>query len=356
MKSQELRNIFSACNQLLYVITEDLTNVGFCVLAEELDYVHQDLLHCAKLAGSYDNITVIVVFLTPPIEIASRPLNAHPLLTCPTPNEILNNMESNNPFLSNVNGQFDVNAAFVKQQQKLDADLQHENGTDLDLDDNRRLIYGTSSSNGKHVGDVDGNDDYDYGDLGPETDVDAVDDVPDVRAPLDRLSRELFPDKKPGQIASEGDNNVVEDDDEDEDEDEDDEDDFSRDNANVQRAYDAHVMDNRIQGQSDEDVYKGVDDNVARDNDDDVPQPPPRGVVDSDVHVAQLDAPVVDDNESPPSPPRAASKCNLPSARTRLCVALVYGYAYHAVSSLFVSLANYISSSFGAHVLGLRRK
>ncbi|XP_011137251.2 uncharacterized protein LOC105181883 isoform X1 [Harpegnathos saltator] len=271
----------------------------------DLKYVQQTLLQCAKRAGSLDNITVIVVFLTPPIEIASRPLNAHPLLSYPAPNGLLNNMDPNNPFLSNVNGQFDVNAAFVKQQQKLDADLQHENGTDLDLDDNRRLIYGTSSSNGKHVEDADGNDDYDYGDLGPETDVDAVDDAPDVRAPLDRLSRELFPDEKPQRITSEADNNIeVDDDDDDEDEDEDD-DDLSRDNANVRRAYDNDdVMDNRIRGQSDEDVY-GADDDVPRDNKDDVPQPPPRGVVDSDARVAQPDAPVVDDDESPPSP-RAA--------------------------------------------------
>ncbi|XP_032686557.1 serine-rich adhesin for platelets-like [Odontomachus brunneus] len=275
----------------------------------DLKYVQQTLLQCAKRAGSFDNITVIVVFLTPPIEIASRPLNAHPLLSYPAPNGLtLNNMDSNNPFLSNVNGQFDVNAAFVKQQQKLDADLQHENGTDLDLDDNRRLIYGTSSSNGKHVEDLDGNDDYDYGDLGPETDVDAVDDAPDVRAPLERLSRELFPDEKSRRdVASEGDNNIEDDDDEDDDEDEDDEDDLSRDNANIRRTYDADdVMDNRIRGQSNEDVY-GADDNVPRDNNDDVvPQPPPRGVVDSDARVTEPDAPVVDDDESPPSPPRAA--------------------------------------------------
>lgn len=330
------------------------------VLADDLKYVQQTLLQCAKRAGSLDNITVIVVFLTPPLEIALRPLNAHPLLSYPAPNGLLNNMDPNNPFLSNVNGQFDVNAAFVKQQQKLDADLQHENGTGLDLDDNRRLIYGTSSSNGKHVEDVDGNDDYDYGDLGPETDVDAVDDAPDVRAPLDRLSRELFPDeKKPRRVTSAGDNNVEDDDDDDEDEDEDDEDDnLSRDNANVRQTYDEDVMDNRIRGQSDEDVY-GADDNVPCDNKDDVVSQPPllRGVVDSDARVAQPDAPVVDDDdESPPSPPRDASKCNLSSVRTRLCVALVYGYAYHAVSNLFVSLANYISNSFGAHVLGLRRK
>ncbi|XP_014480345.1 PREDICTED: mucin-19-like isoform X2 [Dinoponera quadriceps] len=272
----------------------------------DLKYVQQTLLQCAKRAGSLDNITVIVVFLTPPTEIASRPLNAHPLLSYPVPNGLLNNMDPNNPFLSNVNGQFDVNAAFVKQQQKLDADLQHENGTDaLELDDNRRLIYATGSSNGKHVEDVDGNDDYDYGDLGPETDVDAVDDAPDVR---DRLSRELFPDdEKPRRITSEGDNNVEDDDDDDDDDDEDD--DLNRDNANVRRqTYDeVDVMDNRIRGQSDEDVY-GADDDVPRDNKDDDVSQPPRGVVDSDARVAQPDVPDVvdDDDESPPSPPRAA--------------------------------------------------
>lgn len=350
---------FETINRDQLRVIDESTNVFFLILADDLKYVQQILLQCAKRAGSFDNITVIVVFLTPPIEIASRPLNAHPLLSYPAPNGLLNNMDPNNPFLSNVNGQFDVNAAFVKQQQKLDADLQHENGTDLDLDDNRRLIYGTGSSNGKHVEDADGNDDYDYGDLGPETDVDAVDDAPDVRAPLDRLSRELFPDEKPRRAMSAGDNNIEDDNDDDDDE-EDEDDDLSRDNANVRRTYDEDVMDNRIRGQSDEDVY-GTDDDLARDNkNNDVPQPPPspRDVVDSDAHVVQPDAPIVvdDDDESPPSPSRAASKCNLSSVRTRLCVALVYGYAYHAVSSLFVSLANYISSSFGTHVLGLRRK
>lgn len=294
--------------------------------------MHQTLLQTAKRAGSLDNITVIVVFLTSPIEIASRPLNAHPLLYS-APNGLLNNMDPNNPFLSNVNGQFDVNAAFVKQQ--LDADLQRENNTGL-VDDNR-VIYGTTSSNGKHEEeDADGNEDYDYGDLGPETNVDAIDDALDVRTNLDKVSCELFPEKSRLESSTEAKND-------DEDDDDDDGEDRGHDNANnVRPPDDGTMMDNRIREQSDENVC-GADDGVPRDNDH-----APRAV-DSDVGTARIFEPVgfVDDLES-----RPPSKCNLSSVRTRLCAALVYGYVYHAVSNLFVSLANYISSSFGAYIFG----
>lgn len=258
------------------------------------------LVQGAKRAGSKDNITVIVVFLTPPIEIVSKSLNVHPVL----PHALLNNMDSNNPFLSNLNGQFDVNV--LKQQQQFDADLQAENGAGLGLNDNHMMYE--KSSNGKYVADNgDGNIEYDYGDLGPETDVDAVDDVPDLRTSRDRLSRELFPDEK-RKLTNEDDdkkNNLNRDDD------------LNNFTTCILRHEDVYSADKILR----------QDNNICIDN---------NARVETDIPV---------DNDEAPTSPLATSKCNL-SIRTRLCVALLYNYAYHTMSSMFVSLTNYIMNAF----------
>lgn len=167
-------------------------------------------MHFARSQGSTDNISTIVVFLTNPRQIAARHPTSHPLLA----DVQLNNMESTNPFLSNANNgiQFDVNP-FGKQQQQ----QQSTNGTCAENEENVHYRdHFETPSNGKHAngagfdnngdnGDNRGNndeededDDDDDDDLGPETDVDAVDEGvegPVVPPTVDNLSRELFPEK-----------------------------------------------------------------------------------------------------------------------------------------------------------------
>lgn len=243
-------------------------------------------------------------------------------------------MDPNNPVSSN-SGQFDVNAAFIKQQQQqlIDADLQH---ADFDLN---RVVCGMAR-NGKHQ-DSDGNDDdYDY-DLGPETDVDDGEDATDVNRSLEPFvtsssSREFAPDKSPmeTEVDDEGNNKEKE------------EDLLNRDNANCPvDSVINDVSDNRVIS-SDKDIL--CDERSHANNDDDNDN---EARVESTTGTHTL----VDDDKSPPSP-RDASKCTLSVVKTHLCAAMVYGYAYRAVSNLFMSLTNYISASFATHVFGLRRK
>lgn len=242
-------------------------------------------------------------------------------------------MDPNNPVSSN-SGQFDVNAAFIKQQQQmLEADLQH-----ADFDFNR--VCGMAR-NGKHQ-DGDGNDDDDdYADLGPETDVDA-EDATDINRSLESLitsssSREFAPDKSPmeTEVDNEGNNKEKE------------EDLLNRDNANICPVDSVinDVSDNRVI-LSDKDVL--CDERPRGNNDDDNDDNEARVESTTGTHT------LVDDDKSPPSP-RDASKCTLSVVKTHLCAAMVYGYAYRAVSNLFMSLTNYISASFAAHIFGLRR-
>lgn len=297
--------------------------------------MYQALLQSAKRAGSLDNITVIVVFLTSPIEIASRP---NPLLTHQAPNGLLlNNMDPNNPIPSN-HDQFNVKPpAYIKHT--FGADEVGPRDFDIDLL-HAKTVY-EMARNGKHRGDDD--DEYDYTDIGPETDVDAGEDVHNnypTLAASSSLNLSPESEKSPVEIEKAGTATHSNDDD-----DRNDNDYSNRDNANVcpvDSTVNDGEVDNRVRP-SDRDV-RVADDETLRDDSDD----------DACIETAATHT-VVDDDESPP-PPRAASKCNLSVVRARLCAALVYGYAYHAVSNLFVSLANYISNSFAAHVFGLRRK
>ena len=152
----------------------------------------QHLVEYAKSQGSIDNITVIVVFLTEPKEIATRLPYDNPLLA----NVQLGNMDPDNRFFTNANGQFDVNTPYVKQPP-----LEENSSPDLmDNDDAPYVGYANKSSNGKHHvenGDVStvvvGG--YDDDDLGPETNVDALDALDDGSIPgptLADVSRKLF--------------------------------------------------------------------------------------------------------------------------------------------------------------------
>lgn len=145
----------------------------------------------AKNQGSSDNITVIVVFLTAPVKIASRPQYGNPLFA----DVQLNNMDPDNRFVSNSNGQFDVNSPFAKQPSAKDV------SPDLMDDEDPFEAYDNKSSNGKHhengavpVRDYDAEEDDE--DLGPETDVDAIDEVADSEPTLADVSRQLFPEKQ----------------------------------------------------------------------------------------------------------------------------------------------------------------
>lgn len=292
------------------------------MFADDLKHVPQALLQSAKRAGSLDNITVIVVFLTPPIEIASR---SNPFLTHQAPNGLLlNNMDPNNPVPSN-HDQFDVKPAYTKQL--IDDDM---NRPDFDMDLLLKNSVCGMARNGKHRDDDDDEEEeeeYDYTDIGPETDVDAGEDVHDNNYPLATSSSspplELGPKSEESPVETEKHR-----------ENDDKRDDLnnysSREHANV--CLDSVVDD-------------GIDNRV---------RPSSNDAGDARVETAGTHT-VVDDDGSLSSP-RTASKCNLSVVRARLCAALLYGYAYHTVSNLFVSLAKYISNSFAPHVFGLGRK
>ncbi|XP_039308798.1 uncharacterized protein LOC105201938 isoform X2 [Solenopsis invicta] len=244
----------------------------------DLKHVHQALLQSAKRAGSLDNITVIVVFLTPPIEIASRskPLHAHQ-----APNGLLlNNMDPNNPIPSN-HDQFEVKPAYIKQL--IDDDVERPE-FDMDFLHNKNpFVCGRMASNGKRRDDND--DEYDYTDIGPETDVDAGEDV-NNKYPTLAASSSLDPspesEKSPEMQDIEKHN----------DDNRNDNDYSNRDNANVcpvDSTINDGDVDNRVRP-SDRDV-RAADDETLRDDD--------------DARIETAATHTVVDDESPPSP-RAA--------------------------------------------------
>jgi len=240
-------------------------------------------------------------------------------------------MDPNNPIPSN-HDQFDVKPTYIKQMIDDDANRPVDFDMDLLL---KNSVCGMAR-NGKHD-----EGEYDYADIGPETDVDAGENVHDNNYPSLVASSSLDPTPESEKSLMETEKHN----DDDDDDDRNDNDYSNRENANVcpvDSVVNDNDVDNRVRP-SDKDV-RGADDETLRDNGDN----------DARIETAGTHT-VLDDDESPPSP-RAASKCNLSVVRARLCVALVYGYAYHAVSNLFVSLTNYISNSFVAHFFGLRRK
>lgn len=120
------------------------------------------LVQLSKGQGSTDNITVIVVFLTDPVQLASRSVDVWENLSRKqAPSNTMDT--SNNPFASD-------SVPFQKPGLLLDlgasADVFKQNGTSPSAND---LYFLDRPANGK------GN--FDDDDFGPETDVDAVDDV-----------------------------------------------------------------------------------------------------------------------------------------------------------------------------------
>ena len=143
-----------------------------------LKRAHQILLQWAKHEGSKDNITLVVVLLTPASEIAARPPSSHPLHSLQV-NDILEKMNSKEKplFLEIDDAHNAINSNILKQAIISQDPRDHEDDGIL------------AASNGKHEN---GDADYDYSDLGPETDVDAVDDV--ATTPVKNLSYEFYKD------------------------------------------------------------------------------------------------------------------------------------------------------------------
>ncbi|KAL0129275.1 hypothetical protein PUN28_004166 [Cardiocondyla obscurior] len=238
----------------------------------DLKSVHQALLQSAKRGGSLDNITVIVVFLTPPIEIASR---SPSFLTHLISNGLsLNNMDPNNA-ISSDHDEFDVQPSYINQQL-------YQIGDDIGSYLKNPAVCRGIGKNGKYD-----DDEYDYTDIGPETDVDAGEDVHGNNYPL-ATSSSLEPTPE-NEKASPVEAKKLNDDGKNDN-------DYSCDNANVcpadSVANEGDIYD-RVRP-SEKDV-RGADDETPRDNDDEA------RVGTADTHT------VVDDDESPSSP-RAAKR------------------------------------------------
>ncbi|XP_050503626.1 titin [Diabrotica virgifera virgifera] len=134
---------------------------------DDTDRISQRLVHLAKEQGSTDNISVIVVFLREPSKIAAEAHWANRNLVPVTMEASLDN--SNNPF-GMSNGANTDNIITQKSDGLLLnlTDNYKQNGTDLQTSD----FFSTEKSNGKRSA-----SDFDDEDFGPETDVDALDDL-----------------------------------------------------------------------------------------------------------------------------------------------------------------------------------
>lgn len=160
-----------------------------CLVAGDIEYVSQRLVQLSKLHGSTDNISVIVVFLTEPAQLASRPIpqwaknGPPPQEACAMETNADHNSSStssagNNPFLACSTSD---SVPYQKGGLLLDIGVGGDDGQ----------VYrhnGTSPSstgqyfldrpkNGNNTAGVDNYEEDDDDDFGPETDVDAVDDV-----------------------------------------------------------------------------------------------------------------------------------------------------------------------------------
>ncbi|KAL6264907.1 hypothetical protein P5V15_005001 [Pogonomyrmex californicus] len=282
-ESERIRNMGGVVVHCMGVLRVN----GFLSISRAIDdlkHVHQALLQSAKRAGSLDNITVIVVFLRSPFEIASR----NQLLTHQASNGLLlNNMDPNNQIPLN---QFDEKPSYIKQLIDERAERDYEMHLFLE-----NPVCGMAR-NGKHQ-DVD-DDEYDYTDVGPETDVDAGEDVHDNN--YQPLAASSSPDPSPDP-SPESEKSPMEAEKHNDDDRNDNNDYSNRENANVcpvdSVVDDGDVVDNRVRP-SDKDV-RDADNETPRDNGDDDNDDARVETAGTQPHT------VVDDDESPPSP-RAA--------------------------------------------------
>ena len=201
---------------LLLIFNHNFLNI----FTEKYEYASFYLVDLAKSLHSQDNISVIVVFLTPPKEIAAKferfRSSVASRMDPDSPQDAqhptnFNSVDAGSyPFEMNFGARdelsvqhpgsihavdagccpFEMN--FGKQQQQ-QLQPQQTNGS-LHLD-SENLIF-EKSSNGQHKnGSADYDDDEDDDDLGPETDVDAVDETSETVVSLEKISHELFPEK-----------------------------------------------------------------------------------------------------------------------------------------------------------------
>ncbi|CAD1479998.1 unnamed protein product, partial [Heterotrigona itama] len=217
-------------------------------------HAYQVLLQWAKHAGSEDNITVIVVLLTPASAIAARPLYAHPYHRLQV-NDILEKMNSKDKplFLDMDDAHNAINSNILKQTMISQEARDH--------DDDGGIL---AASNGKHEN---GDADYDYSDLGPETNVDAIDDVA-TTMPVKNLSYEFYKDddenaRDENQQADKARSNVLDNMHVDETTD-------ANLNANADRVTDREpIADSNLHDERDEDEDEDDDENEDEDEDED---------------------------------------------------------------------------------------
>ncbi|XP_076280755.1 uncharacterized protein LOC143209246 [Lasioglossum baleicum] len=163
-----------------------------------LERAHHILLQWAKHAGSKDNITLVVVLLSTASEIAARSRKArlYNQFYSVRVHDILEKMNSKDKplFLDIDDAHNAINSNNLKQTMLSQEPRDH--GDDGIL----------AASNGKHEN---GDADYDYSDLGPETDVDAIDEVPTM--PVKNLSYEFYKDddSNPDEDHRDKDSNVL---------------------------------------------------------------------------------------------------------------------------------------------------
>jgi len=175
-----------ACDGLWDFVTEEEALMAvYEQIAEapgDIEAVSQRLVQLSKQQGSTDNISVIVVFLTEPAQLASRPLPQW--ADNGPPQQEAHAMETNtnstsagsNPFLTNPTSD---SVPFQKGGLLLDLgggdndQVYRHNGASPSATD---LFFLDRTTNGKNSAGIDKFEDDDD-DFGPETDVDAIDDV-----------------------------------------------------------------------------------------------------------------------------------------------------------------------------------
>jgi hypothetical protein len=162
--------------------------VQLCLfVAEDIEYYSQRLVKLSKEQGSSDNISVIVVFLTEPTQLASRPIpqwaNGPPpqeacAMETTSDHTSSNSSAGNNPFLAcstTDSVQYQKGGLLLDLGGGGDNDqIYRHNGTSPSATDQYFL---DRPKNGNNTAGVDNYEDDDDDDFGPETDVDAVDDV-----------------------------------------------------------------------------------------------------------------------------------------------------------------------------------
>jgi len=175
-----------ACDGLWDFVTEEEAVMAVYEQISEapgdIEAVSQRLVQLSKQQGSTDNISVIVVFLTEPAQLASRPLpqwadNGPPQQEAHTMETNTNNPSAgSNPFLSNPTSD---SVPYQKGGLLLDLgggdndQVYRHNGASPSATD---LFFLDRTTNGKNSAGIDNYEDDDD-DFGPETDVDAIDDV-----------------------------------------------------------------------------------------------------------------------------------------------------------------------------------